>query len=154
MVLRFRLADKWEARVDRVIEVKRVKEVLFRPCGARLFVTGSLTACAPSTSSGQALGCILTPLRGEGVGEKEDCEAGESAPEVHDGMQPGLEESDGDQDEAYDGSQLSQRGAQGESSDICGTAAAAEIDVGGEGDEPGEDHSGEGGADQVAERVF
>ena len=50
------------------------------------------------------------------VGSDQNCEAGQAAPQIDKGMEPGLEESDCHQDESSDGSASSERRTEGKSS--------------------------------------
>src|SRR3954463_16800503 len=69
-------------------------------------------------------------------------------------MKPGLYQRECYSEEAESRSPDSEWRTQREFRQLLWQKCAAEVDVGGEGDEPGKDHAGESCAEHVTERVF
>ncbi len=61
----WRLGLQGIATVDRVRALGCARAILFRPAGAAIISPSGPMAYAPSAGSGQAVGFILSPLRGE-----------------------------------------------------------------------------------------
>ena len=95
----------------------------------------------------------MTRIAEQLKGERKRGQQGQAAPEIDQRMEPGFKQRGGYGEESQHGSPQTQGGAQRERCQLLAGVALTKTDVSQEGDQPGQNHAGESGAEHIAEGV-